>query len=58
VPFICSKCDEEHTLVFDAQKCRAPVLEGQRCPACGAALEFDDVPESYFAFVRFSRLGT
>jgi hypothetical protein len=54
-PYRCDACDREvlrlvesKTLVFEHGRVHPPHL---RCSACGGPLEFDDIPERYFAFL-------
>ncbi len=51
LPYFCPACDDERAIacaVDPLQKTTAP--EEAACPKCGAAMEFDDSPEAYFAF--------
>lgn len=48
-PYYCSACDDERTLLLASGARSAP--ERAPCPMCGAHMEFDDVPEAYFAFL-------
>lgn len=56
LPYICEECDEEFETLLDlrsqynAAKSAQPPLAG--CPSCGATAEFDDIAESYLAFVE------
>lgn len=52
-PFHCIGCDHEEERLLQsaailASNCEPPVF---KCPSCGGALEFDDLPERYFAFL-------
>lgn len=52
-PFHCIGCDHQEerllqTAAILASSLRPPVF---KCPACGGALELDDLPERYFAFL-------
>lgn len=47
-PYYCSQCDDEQRLAMPDGATSAP--DEAPCPACGAAMEFDDVPDAYFAF--------
>ena len=56
LPYICESCDEEFETLLDlrtqynAAKSASPPLAG--CPSCGNTAEFDDIAESYLAFVE------
>jgi len=52
-PFHCIGCDhEEERLVQTAAILAANLAPPSfKCPSCGGALEFDDLPERYFAFL-------
>jgi CheY-like chemotaxis protein len=57
-PYRCSNCDrddlrllERQALLIEDRHVVPPVL---KCTHCGADLEFDDVPDRYFAFLRSS----
>lgn len=54
VPYFCEQCEEERTdlLPLDGQQ-KGPHLTGTKdCPKCRAAMEVDDVVDSYFAFMK------
>lgn len=48
-PYYCPACDDERAVRLDAAT-RAPPATPP-CPTCGAAMDFDDVHDAYFAFV-------
>jgi DNA-binding response OmpR family regulator/anti-anti-sigma regulatory factor len=53
-PFHCIACDHQEERLLQsaavlASNLNAPVF---KCPNCGGALEFDDLPERYFAFLQ------
>lgn len=48
-PYYCPACDDERAVRLDAAV-RAPPA-APPCPTCGAAMDFDDVQDAYFAFV-------
>ncbi len=55
-PYFCEKCDREELRLLET---RALLRDGDHivpphlsCPVCGGELEFDDVPDRYFAFLR------
>jgi hypothetical protein len=53
-PYFCSKCDTDRLLLIDVQEAltkipfKAPVC---RCNTCDLTMEFDDIENSYFAFL-------
>jgi ActR/RegA family two-component response regulator len=53
-PFHCIGCDhQEERLVQTAAILAANLAPPSfKCPSCGGALEFDDLPERYFAFLQ------
>lgn len=53
LPYYCEHCDQERSLLAETDAAAAQAADGEHtCPACGGAMEFDDVPESYFSFIR------
>jgi len=58
-PYTCPSCGVESGEVIDVLAERANLAKGgvpeKECARCGAKLEFDETPESYFSFV--SRYG-
>lgn len=52
LPYFCDDCDEERNeFLLEVQGDEPPnEPPAHECPECGGELEFDDVPESYFAF--------
>lgn len=52
-PFHCIGCDHQEERLIQTAALLAAGLEPPtfRCPRCGGALEFDDLPERYFAFL-------
>lgn len=56
-PYICEACGHEEDKLLDVQsqfpggKFRAPEFT---CEKCGAAMEFDDLPERYLSFLNES----
>ena len=54
-PYVCSGCGVESGETVDVLAERANLAKGglpePECARCGAKLEFDETPESYFAFV-------
>ncbi len=52
-PFHCIGCDHQEERLVQSAAILAANLEPPvfKCPSCGGALEFDDLPERYFAFL-------
>jgi DNA-binding response OmpR family regulator len=52
-PFHCIGCDHQEERLLQTAAILASGLEPPvfKCPSCGGALEFDDLPERYFAFL-------
>ncbi|HEU4732635.1 MAG TPA: PilZ domain-containing protein [Kofleriaceae bacterium] len=52
-PFHCIGCDHQEERLLQTATILAASLEPPtfKCPGCGGALEFDDLPERYFAFL-------
>lgn len=52
-PFHCIGCDHQEERLLQSAAILASNLEPPvfKCPSCGGALEFDDLPERYFAFL-------
>jgi len=53
-PFHCIGCDHQEERLLQSAAILASNLELPvfKCPSCGGALEFDDLPERYFAFLQ------
>ena len=53
-PFHCIGCDHQEERLLQTAAILAAALEPPtfKCPSCGGALEFDDLPERYFAFLQ------
>jgi len=53
-PFHCISCDHQEERLLQSAAILAANLEPPvfKCPSCGGALEFDDLPERYFAFLQ------
>jgi DNA-binding response OmpR family regulator len=53
-PFHCIGCDHQEERLIQTAAILAADLEPPtfQCPSCGGALEFDDLPERYFAFLQ------
>jgi len=53
-PFHCIGCDHQEERLLQSAAILAANLAPPmfKCPSCGGALEFDDLPERYFAFLE------
>jgi CheY-like chemotaxis protein len=53
-PFHCIGCDHQEERLLQTAAILASGLEPPvfKCPSCGGPLEFDDLPERYFAFLQ------
>jgi anti-anti-sigma regulatory factor len=53
VPYFCPECDEEKVLLVEANDMGPPPHEPPtcRCDECDLVMDFDDMPDSYFAFL-------
>ena len=53
VPYFCPECDEEKVLLSEAAEMGPPPHEPPvcRCDGCDLVMDFDDMPDSYFAFL-------
>ncbi|MCX5747565.1 MAG: PilZ domain-containing protein [Proteobacteria bacterium] len=53
-PFHCIGCDHQEERLLQSAAILATSFEPPvfKCPSCGGALEFDDLPERYFAFLQ------
>jgi len=53
-PFHCIACDHQEERLLQSAAILASNLQPPvfKCPNCGGALEFDDLPERYFAFLQ------
>lgn len=53
VPYFCPECDEEKVLLSESAEMGPPPHEPPvcRCDGCDLVMDFDDMPESYFAFL-------
>jgi ABC-type transporter Mla MlaB component/DNA-directed RNA polymerase subunit RPC12/RpoP len=50
-PYICEACGNEENILVTVERGVTPKLGGVRCRSCGGEMEFDDVEDSYFAFL-------
>jgi hypothetical protein len=53
VPYFCPKCNKEKHLVLETEEMGEPPFEPPtcRCDECDRMMEFDDIADSYFAFL-------
>jgi anti-anti-sigma regulatory factor len=53
VPYFCPECDEEKVLLVESADMGPPPHEPPvcRCDECDLVMDFDDMPDSYFAFL-------
>ncbi len=53
VPYFCPECDEEKVLLVETTDMGPPPHEPPtcRCDECDLVMDFDDMPDSYFAFL-------
>ena len=51
-PYFCPECDEEKVMLVEtADMAQPPEPPTCRCDECDLVMDFDDMPESYFAFL-------
>ncbi|MBA3451621.1 MAG: hypothetical protein H0T42_00835 [Deltaproteobacteria bacterium] len=57
VPYFCPECDEEKVLLCETGDMGPPPHEPPtcRCDECDLVMDFDDMPDSYFAFLSNQR---
>src|SRR5690349_10551855 len=57
VPYFCPECDEEKVLLVEAADMGPPPHEPPtcRCDECDLVMDFEDMPDSYFAFLSNQR---
>lgn len=52
LPYYCESCNEEHTLLYEAEELAEEQLPpASRCNGCEQFMDFDDMPDAYFAFL-------
>ena len=51
-PYLCPDCDAQKYLDVEVEQ-EEPTPETLPCTSCEGEMEFDDVPECYFAFLRW-----
>ena len=54
VPYFCPECDEEKVLLSETEEMGPPPHEPPvcRCDGCDLVMDFDDMADSYFAFLQ------
>ncbi|MDA3862615.1 MAG: STAS domain-containing protein [Deltaproteobacteria bacterium] len=60
-PYYCPSCDKEKVLHIEAnsiEDVENPEAPQARCDECDGIMEFDDMEESYFAFLKSTKLGS
>ena len=50
-PYVCDACGCEKRVVYEVGSGRQPELPAVPCPECSVEMEFDDIEDSYFAFL-------
>jgi hypothetical protein len=57
VPYFCPECDEEKVLLVETSDMGPPPHDPPtcRCDECDLVMDFDDMPDSYFAFLSNQR---
>jgi ABC-type transporter Mla MlaB component len=60
-PYECARCGKQQTVCIEvttmhAAELQAGLMPKPACPACGGAMELDDVPERYAGFLLEGRL--
>jgi len=60
-PLVCPECDREDEVLVSLTPEQIDVLPDGlpewTCPSCGTAMELDDIPERYFAFLGLPSLS-
>jgi anti-anti-sigma regulatory factor len=52
LPYYCEDCNEEHSLLYEAEDLTSEQLPPvSRCNGCEKFMDFDDMPDAYFAFL-------
>ena len=56
IPYFCPECDEDKVMLVEtADMAHPPEPPTCRCDECDLVMDFDDMPESYFAFLAGRR---
>lgn len=50
-PYLCDKCGHDEYVVVKVEGV-PPSVDSRPCPKCGTEMAFDDLEDSYFAFLR------
>ncbi len=50
-PFICESCMHEENVLLEVKKGEKPTLREVKCGECSRPMVFDDIEDSYFAFL-------
>lgn len=50
-PFVCDACGQEQNVLLTMEPGKRPTLNQIACSACGGEMQFDDIEDSYFAFL-------
>jgi hypothetical protein len=51
-PFLCPSCDHEWMMLLEVTTNSIPKLEPVVCSTCGGKMEFDDLYDNYFSFIK------
>jgi len=53
IPYYCNECDEEKVMLVETSEMSSPTQTPPAClcETCGHAMDIDEMPESYFAFL-------
>lgn len=56
-PYLCPECETEHLELIELELADGEELEAEiLCSECGAVMVFDDLPATYFAFLKERRV--
>ncbi len=50
-PYVCEACGNEENVLVAVTPGVSPEIGAMRCRSCGGEMEFDDIQDSYFAFL-------
>jgi hypothetical protein len=50
-PYVCEACGNEENVLLTVTPGVSPEIGARRCRSCGGEMEFDDIQDSYFAFL-------
>ena len=53
LPYYCESCNQEHSVLYEAEDLATPepLPPASRCSGCEKFMDFDDMPDAYFAFL-------